>query len=184
MSEKPDPLRELWQQQPVDQPDVAALKRTWSQVRRKQYFYSSMDILGIALFPIILVSTWERFHVFEFIWFTVFAFSGALLSGYVMWLRRFALRHNSNLADYTGLLRLQYQQNIKIAQLTKVACYFFVPLTAPLFIGLWAMEIYETERILRKLTFVSAWFAFCIPIMWIWASRRIARFERKLASLN
>lgn len=185
MNDDHDPLQQLWQQQSTEQPDSAKLKRQWSSVRKKQWLYLMMDILGLLVGPVMLIIFYAQMHWFEYAWFVFIVAATTLFTAYIIWLRRYSLWAQSEAtSDYLELLIVQYGQNIKIAQATKYSCIVMLLLFAVLFIGAFRLQIYEPERMLRKFVAASGILVFLLPAMWIWAEKRAKRYALEKQALQ
>jgi hypothetical protein len=185
MSDNSKELESLWQKQQTTVPDLTLLKKTWRAVKIKQKLYLFFDILAFSVGVIVLLWFYPslgRYQVF-FVVCTLFITAGFTI--YLIWLRRFSFLGDQNSTiDYLQLLKSQYRQNIKIAQVSKYSVYILPPFFASFLIGGYWFDIFELEKLISKalwLTFSSVVF---LPMLWLWADRRAKRFKQELARLD
>ncbi len=185
MNSDHDPLKELWQQQTTDVPDESILKKQWSAVKQKQWLYLVMDMIGVLVGPVMLILFYTQMHWFEYLWFVIIVTAATFFTVYIVWLRRHSLWAQSEAtSDYLELLIIQYGQNIKIARAKKYSVLVMPVLFAVLFIGAFRLQIYEPERLIRKLLVASGILVFLLPDMWIWADKRAKRYTHEKEALQ
>ena len=185
MADERDPLQQLWLQQQVNVPSIEVLKSRWRKEKTKQAWYAVMDIVGLLVGPLLLLLMRDNMHWFERSWLFVVVVGFTFYTAYIIWLRRVALGFkNTSTSDYCSLLRHQFRQNIKIAKATKISTLALPPVFLIMFIGLYYLEVFELERLLRKIGFASLALAISLPPLWVWADKRAKRFQRELALLS
>ncbi len=182
-----DSFSQLWQQQHTNKVDVAALKRQWKGTRIKQWLYFVLDLASTLVIPVLTYILYPKLSRFELAWFVALGLLCLVLLVYLIWLRRYSLGFGKdmlNLTSYQQLLCAQYQQNIKIARLSKLSTWS-MPLIMLSFWGLsFVTQDLEPEAAMRKLKFIVIWSAVLMPVIWIWAHRREQKFIKALASLD
>ncbi|GAB2688220.1 hypothetical protein Q4574_13670 [Aliiglaciecola sp. 3_MG-2023] len=176
-------LDKIWQQQDVTKVNVQSLKRQWWLMRMKQYLYIMLDGLAVMSVPLVLWFFPKELSTFEGVWIGVVFLFVCIWFFYLLWLRRFSLGFNSETAttsDFIQRVKLQYQQNIKIAYVNKVLCYitpmFFVGYAAFAFWG----DFVEQQELVRKAKVMLILNIVCMPLMWLWMHKRQLKFKRLL----
>lgn len=187
MNDEHDNFEQLWQQQSVSKVDVGALKKQWRKMRFKQFFYVLLDALAVISLPIILLFVEKKMTKAEFVSFTVLFILLSVWFFYLVWLRRYSLRSSNDAAstaDFVERMKLQYRQNIRIAYVNKVLC-FYTPL---IFIGflfaLYFGDGMSTDELWRKSKVMLGVSVLFLPASWVWADRRQKKFEKLLADFE
>ncbi|GAA0855034.1 hypothetical protein [Aliiglaciecola litoralis] len=187
MSNEPDNLDKLWQQQQTTTIDVKALSRQWKLTRIKQYMYSLMDAMALMLFPLVIYFFPKELSTFEFVWLSGLF---ALMTGwfvFIVWLRRFSLGFDdggTSTQDFVYRMKMQYRQNIRIAHYNKLLCWV-VPVVFLTYIVVAYLGEYVSPDVLwrkSKLLFVTS--LVFLPATWIWAHKREQKFKRLLADFD
>jgi hypothetical protein len=185
MTDKQDPLVDLWQQQQVILPDLAAIQKQWHKVQWQQRLYYSLDIISCLMVIGLFFWSYDKFQWFGKIWMGAIVFGVLILTLYLGWLRRHALRLvDSCTDDYLHKLRLQLSNNVKIARITKASIWAISLATLIYYFGTWAFELIPPDKWLRKAKFSLIFFAFFIPPMWYWANKREQKFKREIKELD
>ncbi len=185
MTDNNDPLRDLWQQQEVVKFDLAKLKKQWRKIRYKQYFYILLDLAPVLAMPFLLWFFYSEVERLVFISLVVICIIGTGFSAYVIWLRRFTFQAKfESTSNYLTSIARQYKQNIKIAQAAKYSTIAIPPIFIVMYGGFYLADTFEWERLLRKVLYSGLVLAISLPIMWIWASRRIDKFRTELIKLE
>lgn len=185
MTDNRDPLEQLWQQQQVSVPSSKVLQAKWRKEKRKHMWYVGMDLSAVLVGPVLLYFLKDKMHWFEISWLIMLMVVTAFFTGYIVWLRRLAFTsQDASTADFCALLEKQYKQNIKIALATKYSTLAMPPLFILMFVGVYFLDLFETDRFMRKLGSVTVMLVLILPPIWIWADRRAKRFQRELAQLS
>lgn len=187
MTNKKDDIDALWLQQSVQEIDVGQLHKEWTSLRIKQWLYFFVDLIPSLAFPVIVYVLREQLNTFERVWMYSLVALGTVFFFYVVWLRRFSLSAKGQAAstkDYAAKIIKQYQQNIKIASITKFSALFMPFAFAIYFIGIYMGEYFEIERFIRKLTLASLVIGISTPTLYLWAKRRKKKFETLLIQFN
>ncbi|GAA6183880.1 MULTISPECIES: hypothetical protein [Alteromonadaceae] len=180
-------LDKIWQQQDVVKVDTQSLKRQWWLMRMKQYLYILMDALATIAVPIAFFFFPRKMSTFETIWiWSIFLFIFVWFF-YLVWLRRFSLGFKSESAttsEFIERVKLQYRQNIKIAYVNKVLCYF-----TPLFFISYLLIAYfgdfvDQQELLRKAKLMLILNLVCMPLIWVWMHKRELKFKRLLVEFE
>lgn len=187
MSNKPNDLDALWQQQDVSKVDFGQLKKQWKILRFKQYFYLFMDILSVLALPIIIYFFPKKLSTFEFVWIS-FAFVLVFVMFLcIVWMRRYSLGFKvdaGNTNEFVERFRLQYKQNIRIAYWNKILC-FVTPLIFILYIVVaYFGEFVQPDVLIKKAKLLMGMSAVVSPSIWIWAHNREQKFKKRLAEFE
>lgn len=185
MTDNKDPLRDLWQQQEVVKFDLAKLKKKWRKIRYKQYFYIMMDLVPVIALPFFLWFYYSEMERLVFISILVIGVLGTAFSAYTIWLRRFIFQAKfESTSHYLYSIAQQYKQNIKIAQAAKYSTVAIPPLFIAMYGGFYLADTFEWERLVRKMLYSGVILAVSMPIVWVWANRRISKFQSELVELE
>lgn len=185
MTDNNDPLRDLWQQQEVVKFDLAKLKKQWRKIRYKQYFYVFLDLVPVLAMPFLLWFSYSETEQLVFISFVVICVIGTVFSAYIIWLRRYSFRAKfESTSHYLESIGRQYKQNIKIAQAAKYSTIAIPPIFIVMYGGFYLADTFEWERLVRKVLYSGVTLAISLPIMWLWADRRINKFKKELVKLE
>lgn len=185
MSDNQDPLRDLWQQQQVNQFDLAKLKKQWRKIRYKQFFYLFLDLLPVVAMPVILWLSYDRLEKTVFIALVIVAAIGTVFSGYIVWLRRHSFTSKfGSTSRYLKSIALQYKQNIKIARAAKYSTFAIPPLFIVMYLGFYLDNTFEWDRLVRKALSSGAMLLISLPLVWIWADKRMKKFIHELEKLE
>jgi hypothetical protein len=185
MPDNHDPLGQLWQEQPVEQPDFDAICNKWRLIKIKQRFYVLLDWMSVVFCIGVMVFYYDKLTDFLRVIFVVLTFVSIIWMAYNTWLRRFALSGAELTTDaYLTRLKKQLTNSIKIANLCKYSVWPMLAFAVLVEIGIIYFDGYDSEKIIRKLLFVFTYYGVMFTGLWVWASRRVKRFKRELMSLN
>lgn len=185
MPDNNDPLRDLWQQQQVTKFDLAKLKKQWRTIRYKQYFYLFMDILPVVAMPFFIWFAYAKMATTVLVALIIFGLIGTVFSGYIVWLRRFSFRAKfESTSSYLSSIALQYRQNIKIAQAAKYSTIAIPPLFISMYAGFYLADAFEWDRLVRKMLYSLVILVVTMPLLWVWADRRIKKYRNELNKLE
>lgn len=185
MIENRDPLRQLWQEQKVEQADLSKVSKKWRKVRLKQRCYVLLDFCSL-LIPLVII--W--FNAAKLDSYTMALVLGVMALSvvmviYITWLRRFALGwSNVSTEQHIQQLQKQIQSNIKIANLSLHSVWLVMVLFMGFYGILYYFEVFPYEKWLDKVIFTLAINVVALPGVWVWASRRKKRFSKELTELN
>lgn len=185
MTNKQDLLANIWQQQTVSLPDIAGLKKRWKKLQWQQRLYYSLDVIGFVIAVSTFFWAYEKLQWFGQIWMGLMMVLLLVFTIYVGWLRRHALRDmESSTDDYLHKLKAQFNNNIKIAQLTKASTWMCLLAFVVFFYGGWFFETIPPDKLLKKIAVSSGIFALLMPSMWYWAHKREEKFTNESANLD
>lgn len=182
-----DPFSRLWQQQKVTDVNLPALKRQWRRVKISQWTYFTLDLLSTIMLPVMLYFIYQQLNTYEVIWFVGLALLSLGFFAYLVWLRRFSLgfgKERLALSNYYELVKAQYQQNIKLARLSKTTALWMPAIMLSFLLVGYFSEAFEGDALLRKLTFSVVFLGILTPGIWIWAHKREQKFRRALDNLQ
>ncbi|WP_339724177.1 hypothetical protein [uncultured Paraglaciecola sp.] len=185
MSEHQDSLSQLWHNQKVEQADLCEVTKKWRKVKLKQRFYVALDFFSLSIpFAILWVKA-EQLDKFTLgLIFAVMSVSVVMVF-YITWLRRFSLGwSNVSTEQHIQQLQKQIQNNIKIANLSLHSVWCVVLLLMVFYGTLYYFQVYPPEKLVEKMLLSGAINAIALPCIWVWASRRKARFNKELIELN
>lgn len=183
MSNNDNDFSDLWQKQDVSQIDIGELKRQWKLIRIKQFSYMVLDFSGLLIAFLALYFVPKKLEGFEMVAISLVIGITTVWVAYCVWLRRFSLGFvgaKDSTLDCVELIKTQYKQNIKIARLNKYASYVLPVMFAVFFSVAYLGEFLELEAIYRKLKIIAPLFVIIMPLNWIWARKRQAKFENAL----
>ncbi len=187
MSNKPNDLEALWHQQTVSTVDSEQLQKQWKILRFKQYFYLLMDISSVLALPIIVYLFPKELSTFEFVWFSFVFVLVFVMFLCIVWMRRYSLGFKvdaGNTNEFVERFRLQYKQNIRIAYWNKILC-FVTPLIFMLYLVVaYFGEYVQPDVLIKKAKLLMGMSAVCMPLLWIWASKREQKFKKRLAEFE
>lgn len=185
MRDKQDPLANIWQQQTVSIPDIAELEKRCRKLQWQHRFFYSMDVVAFLVALGTFVWGFEILKWFSQIWMGVMIILLLVFTLYVGWLRRHALRNmESSTDDCFHKLRAQFNNNIKLAQLTKTSIWMTLLAVVIFYFGGWFFDTIPPEKLLKKIALSSVIFAVLIPSAWYWAHKREQKFKNEIANLN
>ena len=185
MRNEKDPLTNLWQQQSVSTPDMTKLKKRWKNLQWQHRLYYCMDVVGFLIAIANYAWAYERLKYFGQIWIGVMLILLLVFILYIGWLRRHALRNmRSSTDDYLHKLRAQFNNNIKLVQLTKTSIWMTLLAVVIFYFGGWFFDTIPPEKLLKKIALSSVIFAVLIPSAWYWAHKREQKFKNEIANLN
>ena len=78
MTNDNDPLSQLWQEQKVEKPDLAAISKKWRSIKIKQRLYVFLDLSSVIFLVVILMLLNDKFSTFTRI-MSIQKYSPALL---------------------------------------------------------------------------------------------------------
>ncbi|GAC16279.1 hypothetical protein [Aliiglaciecola lipolytica] len=180
-------LDKIWQQQDVTQVDFHLLKRQWWLMRTKQYVYILMDALAAIAMPIAIYFFPRKMSTFETIWLWSVFLLVVVWFFYLLWLRRFSLGFKSESAsttDFIERVKLQYKQNIKIAHVNKVLCFYTPLVFVCFFLFAYFGDSSNQQVLLRKAKLMLLFNAICLPLIWFWMHKREQKFKGLLADFE
>ena len=185
MSDKQDPLNQLWQQQEFAQPDFSELSKKWRKVRCKQCCYVALDFLSLIIPLGIIWLNAEKLDRFTMTIVVGVMSLSCITVAYITWLRRFSFGWSSESTDqHIQRLQKQIESNIKIANLSLYSVWFVAVLMVVFHGGLYYFEAFPIDRLIRKIFITLAINAVILPCIWIWASKRKKRFTKELSELS
>ncbi|MGS2721042.1 hypothetical protein [Paraglaciecola aestuariivivens] len=185
MHENPDPLTQLWQNQTVEQADLAALSKKWRRVKYKQRAYVALDFGCLLLAGGIIALKFERLDPIVLALMSIVMLIGFASVLYVTWLRRFSLGWSQDNTElHIKNLQKQIHNNIKIAQLSKYSVWALLAFFAVFNALLFYFEIFPEAIFWQKFYLTLVINAVALPCLWIWANKRKKRFELELAELK
>ncbi len=182
-----DPFSTLWQQQKVTQVDGKKLQAQWRSTRIKQRSYFALDVVSTLSMPAMMYYLYDSLNRFAFLWWvSVMMLSFGFLA-YVVWLRRYALRPSKEqlaTQGYLEQLQLQYQQNVKLARVSKLSVWALPFLLLTFLFGNYLVGEFESEALWRKLSFLTLFMALFMPAVWFWANKREQKYLRALEQIK
>ena len=185
MTNKQDPLVNLWHQQQVRLPDIAELKIRWQKLQWQQRLYYTLDVVAFLFTAAFCAWKYPKLQWFGQIWVGLMMVSLLILTIYLGWLRRHALRDmGANTENYLHKLRAQFSNNIKIAQLTKTSMWITLLAVTILYFGGWLFNTIAPEILLEKILLSAAILGLLTPCVWYWANKREQKFKREIIELD
>ena len=185
MSNNNDPLAQLWQKQQTQTPDLEELSKRFKSMRRKQWFYMSVDVSSF-----LILAGWLYFYIDKMTHLmtvfislmTVFSLAATI---HLVWLRRFALRNTvSNTQAYLQGLKNQYINNIKIAKFSKQTLWAGFVVMVVFFVLTNIEHDWDTATLMRKSVIALVFiFGFLCPL-WLWSDKRIKKYTREVGKLE
>ena len=185
MRNEKDPLTNLWQQQSVSTPDMTKLKKRWKNLQWQHRLYYCMDVVGFLIAIANYAWAYERLKYFGQIWIGVMLILLLVFILYIGWLRRHALSTMKNSTeDYLVSLKAQFNNNIKIARLTKTSTWMSFIAVAIFYFGGWFFNAISSDKLVKDILPLSIAFGLLMPLTWYWAHKREQKFNNEIANLN
>ena len=178
-------LDQLWQEQPTQELNLENLSKKFKAMRRKQWFYMSVDVLSFLVMVGILLFNKDEMKGLMLAFISLMIVLSLAATIHLIWLRRFALQNTvSTTQAYLQGLKNQYINNIKIAKFSKITI-LGVLLVLIVFFTLSAIyQDWDTAKAVRKTLIASAFTFGGLYPMWLWSNKRIKKYADELEKLE
>ena len=184
-SEAEQDLNLLWQQQHTDIVGIDGIKQKWLQIKYKQRCYLLFDITSMLVLLSMVYFMFDKLGVFAKGWMVALSLMTVATTGYLSYLRRFALNWSNVCTDsYIEQLRKQLSNNIRIARLNRNLALWMIVAIAVFYAGMAVFDGEAFDSVLRRWMISMVILAIFTPPYWLWAHRRALRFSRELSALE
>lgn len=185
MSDKHDPLNQLWQGQTAEQPNIQAITKKWRWTKVKQRVYVCFDVLSVVIPFGFIWHSMDKLDVFTQRYLMGLLILSVPFVAYLTWLRRFSLGWSSESTDqYIQRLQKQLANNSKIAFITKHSIWPVLVLIGIQHFSLFYYDVFPIEQLIRKAVISSLIVTVMFIAIWIWADKRQKRFDAERDDLN